>query len=137
MMMRGERLKRRTNMAERRGEKAGWTIGFLGGFAWVAVLSVVFLLKGKPSAGAIGLLLFSAAIVAVLYFAPWRHPRTSAWKLMLVPYFFLALSFAWGAWAYGGLAPLGLEWWNIVWFVPLLLPFFTGGNRKWSDGGNG
>lgn len=137
MVTRGERLKRRMDMADRIGEKAGWTIGFLGAFAWVAVLSIIFFFKGKPLAGAMGFFLFCASVSAVLHFAPWRHPGTCAWKLMLVPYFFLALSFAWGAWAYGGLEPLGLRWWNIVWFVPLLLPFFTGGKRKWSEGGNG
>ena len=124
-------------MAERRGEKAGWTFGFLGGFAWVAVLAIVFFFKGEPLAGTLGVLLFCAAVSAIIFFAPWRHPRTSAWKLMLAPYLLMALSFAWGAWAFGGPAPLGLKWWNIVWFVPLMLPFFTGGSRKWSDGGNG
>ena len=124
-------------MAERRGEKAGWTWGFLGSFAWVAVLSIVFFIKGRPIAGVLGVLLFCAAVSAIIFFSPWRHPHTSAWKLMLGPYFLLALSFAWGVWAFGGLDSMGLKWWNVAWFIPLLLPFFTGGSRKWSDGGIG
>ena len=96
-------------MAERRGEKAGWTFGFFGGFAWVAVLAIVFFFKERPLAGALGVLLFCAAVFAIIFFSPWRHPRTSAWKLMLAPFILMALSFAWGAWAFGGLAPPGTQ----------------------------
>jgi hypothetical protein len=126
---------RRLIMAERTGEKTGWIGGWLGGFIWVAVLSGVFFYQGKSLEGGIGLSVVVLAIFSILYFAPWRHAETHYWKLMLAPYFVFFLSVLWGIWAYGGVKNLGLSWWNLFSILPLLIPFGSGGFRKWTDGG--
>ena len=124
-------------MQTRSGEKIGWTAGFLGGFIWVAALAVLFIIKGKVFLGALGLAITAAAVAAVIFFSPWRHPSTSAWKLMLAPYLLFTVSIVWSIFACGGLEKLGLNWWNCLWLFPMLLPFWTGGSRKWTDGAFG
>ena len=117
----------------RYGEKIGWTAGWIGGFIWVAILSIVFLYQNKIGTGVLGMFLTAVAIVAIFSFAPWRHPSTPYWKLMLVPYGMFSLSIAWAIWSYGGLESVGLNWWNLLWLIPALSPFGMLSNRKWAE----
>lgn len=121
-------------MADRKGERAGWTWGFFGGFLWVAVLAGFLFFRGQAREGLTGALIFSSAMAAVVYFAPWRHPSASAWKLMLAPYALLAGSIFWAARIFGGPEKAELKWHSLLWSGLLLLPFLTGGKRKWKDG---
>jgi len=57
------------NIGNRRGEKIGWIAGWLGGFIWVAGLSLVFLYQQIWLQGLMGLLLFCAAIVSITFLA--------------------------------------------------------------------
>lgn len=116
----------------RRGEKIGWTIGWLGAFLWVAVVAVVFLFRKAPGKGAAGLLLFGAAVAVIHLSAPWRHPSRPYWKLTLFPYALLGLSIGWALWAFDGVRTLDLNWWNALWLVPALLPLGILSTRKWA-----
>jgi hypothetical protein len=118
-------------MKDRIGERIGWTAGWLGGFIWVVVLSVVYLFQGKSEQGLLGMTLTGIAVLSVLFFAPWRFSSTPYWKLMLAPYSVFFLSIAWAIWSYGGLGSTGLTWWNLLWLLPLLLPFGSLSKRKW------
>jgi hypothetical protein len=120
-------------MKERRGEKIGWTAGWIGGFIWIFVLSCVFLFQGKNGEGWSGIALSCIAVISVAYFAPWRFPSTPYWKLMLAPYCVFFLSVVWAVWAYGGLESSGLNWWNALWILPVLIPFGSLSKRKWID----
>lgn len=122
-------------MRNRTGEKVGWVGGWMGGFVWVCILSIVFCVQGKVAQGLLGLVLTAVAMVAIVFLAPWRFPLTPYWKLMLAPYGMLFASGAWAIWSFGGLGSAGLTWWNLFWLVPLLLPFGSLHNRKWTDGG--
>lgn len=124
-------------MAGRRGEKIGWTVGWLGGFGWVLVLSVVFLVQGKSGPPLAGLALTAAAVASIVFFSPWRFPTTPYWKLMFFPFLMFFLSAFWVIWAYGGLQAIGLRWWNLGWLLPPLLPVVSLGRRRWLDGGAG
>lgn len=117
----------------RYGEKIGWTAGWIGGFIWVAILSIVFLYQNKIGPGVLGMFLTVAAIVAIFSFVSWRHPSTSYWKLMLIPYGIFFLSIAWAIWSYGGLESVGFNWWNLLWLIPALSPFGMLSNRKWAE----
>jgi hypothetical protein len=117
----------------RKSEKMGWTLGWLGGFLWVAILSVVFLFQGNHLPGLTGLSLFCLSVVAVLTVTPWRYPTTPYGKLMLAPYGMFALSIIWVVWAYGGIQKTGLTWWNLLWLLPMLIPFGTISRKKWMD----
>lgn len=66
-------------MSIRRGEKIGWTAGWLGGFIWVAGLSLVFLYQQKLLQGIMCLLLFCVAFVSLIALAPWRYSRSGAY----------------------------------------------------------
>jgi len=55
-------------MTERRGEKIGCTAGWMGGFIWVEVFSVVFIVQGKLLHGCLGLVLACVAIGCILFF---------------------------------------------------------------------
>lgn len=80
-----------------------------------------------------GVFLTGAAVVAVLYFTPWRHPSTSYWKLMLAPYGLFFIAVAWAAWSFGGIEVIGFNWWNLLWLLPALSPFGLLSNRKWAE----
>lgn len=122
-------------MNDRRGEKIGWTAGWLGGFIWVLALAVVMVLQKKHAQGLLGLALAGAAAVAVVRITPWRFPKAPYWKLMLAPYGLFCLSVVWGVWAFGGLRGAGLTWWNLLWLAPLLLPIVGSGRRTWAGSG--
>jgi hypothetical protein len=49
---------------------AGWSVGWAGGFLWVGILAVVFLVQGNTLAGVSGLVLVAVAAAAIATFAP-------------------------------------------------------------------
>lgn len=120
-------------MKQRTGEKIGWSAGWGGAFLWVAILSVVFLVQHQTSQGIIGLILFAAAVCCIILCAPWRRPSTAYWKLMLPLYAILLGSAGWAVWAFGGPENAGFSWWMLLWLLPLLIPFGTGSQRRWTD----
>lgn len=122
-----------TTMSDRRGEKIGWTGGWLGGFIWVAVLSLIFLYQQKWLEGFMGLFLTCAAVIIIIVLAPWRHPSTPYGILMLGPYGVFFASALWAVWSYGGIRAMELDWWSLFWFLPLLIPIGTTWKRRWSD----
>lgn len=120
-------------MKDRMGEKIGWTAGWTGGFIWVLILSIVFLFQGKTEQGLLGIVLVLTSMFIIILFAPWRFSSTHYWKLMLAPYGMFFLSIVWAVWSYGGFGVIGLNWWNLLWLVPMLTPFGIVSKRKWSD----
>jgi len=120
-------------MGDRRQEKIGWFGGFLGGFVAVLIMSVVVFFRGKTLAGCVGLLLFGAAIGAAWYFAPWRHPRTRYWRLLVPFYLLLSAAVGWAVWAFGA-RETGLDHWgSLVPLVMVLLPLWWMGKQRWAD----
>jgi len=119
---------------ERASEKSGWILGWSGGFVWVVILAIVSLMKGDPLSAALGGLLVVAAAVAIVLCSPWRHPTQPYWKLMIPIYLLFFLSFVWLIWSARGPAHLGLNAWSLFLLLPLLLPFYLVGRRRWSDG---
>jgi hypothetical protein len=73
-------------MQPRNGEKIGWIGGWLGGFAWVAIMSVVQLAQGRTATSAVGLVIAAGALAGLFLMAPWRRPHTPYWRLMLPLY---------------------------------------------------
>ncbi len=110
-------------MKKRSGEKAGWVAGWAGGFVWVRILALLFLYRQNFAQGLAGVALTGIAAAAVLSCAPWRHPSTPYWKLMLAPYGLFLVAVAWAVWSFGGPEPLGFNWWNLLWLMPALSPF--------------
>ena len=121
-------------MKERKGEKLGWLGGWSGGFLWLCLLSIAWLVQGKIVNGVLGISLFSVAILLIVVLAPWKHPETKYWKLMVPIYAVLTVSVSLYIWLEGGLKMLGLSWWSIVWLMPLFIPFVTIGRRCWKNG---
>ncbi len=120
-------------MSDRRGEKIGWTYGWLGGFVWVGALAAVFLFQTRWMEGFAGFILLCAAISAIVLLAPWRHPSVPYGKLLIVPYGLFFASIVWAVWAFGGLKAAGMDWWSMLWLIPLLIPFGTLSKRRWND----
>jgi len=96
-------------------------------------VSLVFLFQGKSVQGFSGIALTGIAIASVVFFAPWRFSSTPYWKLMLAPYSLFFLSIVWVIWSYGGLGSAELTLWNLLWLLPLLIPFGSLSTRKWDD----
>jgi hypothetical protein len=119
---------------ERKSEKRGWILGWSGGFVWVVLLAAASLAKGDMVQALMGSALVGAAIIAILVFAPWRHPRHPYWLLMSPIYLLFFLSVGWLVWLSGGIAQLGLSGWSYFLLLPLLLPFYLVGKRRWIDG---
>lgn len=120
-------------MKKRLGEKAGWIAGWTGGFIWVLFLAGLFFYRRKFGQGAAGVALTGVAVAAVLYWAPWRHPSTPYWKLMLAPYGLFFIAVAWAAWSLGGIESLGFNWLNLLWLIPALSPFGFLSANKWGQ----
>ena len=118
---------------KRRGEKFGWIGGWLGGFLWLGLLSGVWLFQNKISNGMIGMAVFVVAIIVIITAAPWKHPNTKYWKLMLPIYLLLFCSIALSIYLYGGIESIGLKWTAFFLVIPCLIPFVTTGNRTWNS----
>lgn len=118
----------------RRGEKLGWTLGWTGGFLWVAVLAAVAAANGDGTNAAIGALISAVAIAAIVGLAPWRHPRRPHWQLLVPIYLLFAAAILWAVRASGGAAQAGFRGSSLLVFLPILLPFFVAGRRRWIDG---
>jgi len=72
-----------------------------------------------------GLAVFIVAIIVISMTAPWTHPDTKYWKLMLPIYSLLFCSIALSIYLYGGLEIIGLKWTSIFWVIPGLIPLVT------------
>jgi hypothetical protein len=120
-------------VSERKGEKIGWIGGWCGGFLWVVILSVVFLIQGKGWEGLSGVLICLIAGLSIYQSLPWRHPDRPYWRLFILPYGLFLLSIVWAVWAFGGIQETGFNIWNLLWLIPAFLPFGTMGRRKWND----
>ena len=122
-------------MSSRKQEQIGWVCGWLGGFVWVFIQSIVFLVQGRVIQAGIGLLVFCAALAAILLLSPWRHPQTRYRTLMVPIYLLVFAAVAWGAWSLGGLRQIGIHsWWSTLTLLPALLPLWITGGRRWRDG---
>jgi len=117
----------------RKGERIGWIGGWLGGFIWVGLLSAVWIFQNRSSNGILGIALFIIAIILIIALAPWRHPNTKYWKLMLPIYLLFLISIAVVIYLYAGLRNGGLSWISFSWLIPSLIPFVIIGNRKWNS----
>jgi len=119
---------------ERRGEKVGWICGWLGSYLWVLVLAVLFFFQGKGREGIVGLTLAGLGGFYIFSCAPWRHPVTPYWRLMIRLYLVLLTAVAWAVWSFGGWKGSGLNWWSFFLLLPVFAPLLTIGRRTWSDG---
>jgi drug/metabolite transporter (DMT)-like permease len=118
----------------RKSEKRGWSLGWFGGFIWVVIISIAYLVKGDLPAALIGFVLAVIAVAVILLLPPWRYPTVSYWKLMLPIYLLFFLSVVWLIWISGGVSEAGLSVWSLFLLLPILSPMFLMGRRQWSDG---
>jgi phosphatidylserine synthase len=119
-------------MMRRRGEKIGWIGGWLGGFVWLLLLSVIWLFQNRMGDGIIGIVLFTIAIITILVITPWRYPDTRYWKLMLPIYVLFFLAIVLSIYRYGGFENTGLQWTAFFWVIPCFVPVITIGRRTWN-----
>ncbi len=124
-------------MTERKGERIGWIGGWFGSFLWIPILSLVWLARGRVLAGLLGLSLFVLAAIVILLYVPWRYPQTRYWKLMLPLFIIMAGAVAVFIVSAGGLKGAGLDWFFLLWFLPLLMPVVTLGRRCWKEDESG
>jgi hypothetical protein len=81
----------------------------------------------------IGLAVFIVAIMVISMTAPWKHPNTKYWKLMLPVYSLFFCSIVLSIYLYGGLETIGLKWTSIFLVISGLIPLLTAGNRTWNS----
>ncbi|MCX8027256.1 MAG: hypothetical protein N3A62_05310 [Thermodesulfovibrionales bacterium] len=117
----------------RKGEKLGWSVGWIGGYSWVVIMSIIFIYQGKIVEGLLGLVQFILWIGCVVYFAPWRHPNTMYLYLMLPLYVLFFISAGWLIWAFGGVSDFkGINLLEYFWFLPILIPIPILYKKKWN-----
>lgn len=122
-------------MSGRKQQKLGWIVGWSGGFIWVVILSIVFIARGQLISAGVGFLLAGGAISVIVLTSPWRNPQTTYRKLMVPIYLVLFISLVWAMWAWGGPEKMGFtSWWSLSVLIPVLIPLWTVGNRRWEDG---
>jgi hypothetical protein len=121
-------------MHECKQQKLGWIGGWLGGFFWVLILSVILAIRGETLPAVIGLLIGATAFAAVAFFAPWRHPRTTYRRLLAPIYVLFLCAVGWGIWSFGGPRQIGLNsWWSLLLLLPIMMPMWIVGNRRWEN----
>jgi hypothetical protein len=121
---------------DRRQEKLGWVLGWLGGFIWVWILSAMLFIQGKTQHAGVGLLIAVAASSAILIFSPWHYPHTSYRRLMVPLYVLFLAAVGWGVWSFGGLRQMGIHsWWSALLLLPIVMPLWSVGNRRWERRG--
>lgn len=127
--------KSEVSMSDRKQQKLGWIVGWSGGFIWVLILSIVLAARGQFFDAGAGFLLAGIAISVIAFAAPWRNPQTP-YRLLMVPiYFVLLMSLIWAVRAWGGPQEMGFSsWWSLLVLIPVLIPLWTVGNRRWENG---
>jgi hypothetical protein len=123
-------------MNDRRGEKLGWTVGMLGGTAWMFILAPCAFFAGEWRIGGFALAAGFCVVGLVIHLAPWKHPSTRLWKLFLPPVGVMILTASVLAiWVRHGLPPSEWAPGLLVGLLALLLPGI--GWRRWEDGNAG
>ena len=117
----------------RKGEKIGWIGGWHGGFIWLGLLAIVWLFQNKTYDGVIGITIFIVASITIVMTAPWKHPNTRYWKLMLPIYFLLLVSVIFSIYVYGGFENSGLNWASLGGIASVFVPLFAIGSRRWNN----
>jgi hypothetical protein len=129
-------LKRPISSRSRNGEKWGWWGGWTGSFLWILILSIVWLFQGRTLPRLAGVVLFLVALALIVYFAPWRHPSTKYWKLMLPLFLCLAAGVVLAVKAF--IVPPGEHygpWYSWLWLSVMFLPVFQMANKTWDPQG--
>jgi hypothetical protein len=75
-------------------------------------------------------------MASIVLLAPWRYPTVTYRKLIAPIYAVVALSLVWAVWASGGMAALGLRWSQAPLLLPVFMPLWTMGGRRWQDFGD-
>jgi len=119
-------------MNDRRGEKLGWTLGLLGGTAWMFIFAALAFFAGDWPIGALVLGVGLCVVGMVIKLAPWKHPATPFWKLFLPPVAVIILT-AGILMEWAGHKLSALEWAPAL-LVGVFLFLLTGiGSRRWQD----
>lgn len=102
----------------------------------MVILAFVVWVQGKTLHAAVGLGIAAAALAAIVALAPWRYPHVGYRRLMMPIYVLFFGAVAWGVWALGGPREMGITgWWSAFLLLPLTLPLWVVGARRWQDGG--
>jgi hypothetical protein len=98
------------------------------------ILGGLWIVQGRLLPGASALAL--AALGGLVIFArrPWRHPNTPLRRLMVPIYVVFLLAVGVSLALLGGVDGLGLGPWSVFLLLPILLPLWTVGSRRWCDG---
>ncbi len=102
---------------------------------WVVILAIVAWVQGKTLHAAVGLAIAAAAVASIVALAPWRYPHAS-YRLLMIPIYVLFVgAVAWGIWALGSARQMGITgWWSAFLLLPLTLPLWVVGPKRWQDG---
>lgn len=104
---------------------------------WVTILAIVAAFEGRTLAAFSGLIICASATFLILLLAPWRHPGRGYRILMAPIYALLAVAIAWGVSTVEDPGGMGIQGLWFVWLLlPLTLPLWVVGNRRWDDGDN-
>jgi hypothetical protein len=116
------------------GEKIGWVGGWLGAFSWLLVMSIILLARDNYNFGIAGLVLFIVAVFLINIMSPWRQPEVKYWVLITPLYVILIIAMIMMITAYEGWFRAGrFNSLYFTWMLPLLIPYFTMGQKKWNN----
>lgn len=118
----------------RKGEKIGWLGGWLGGTIWIMVLPVLLYSRGELLSAVIALVLFCIAMILVPVMAPWRHPQTPYYLLLLPLYAVYLGTLILAIVSLDLFREEHIRPWYFLWILPCFSPLFIMGHRRWTDG---
>ena len=119
----------------RKGEKIGWTVGWIGGFIWILVFAFILFFQGSVIYGVIAFVLFSLATISIIKLSPWKHPDAKYWKLMVPIYSIFLISIIFIIYVLNGFDDLSKIQYGL-WIFPCLSPIFILRNKKWDNDKN-
>jgi hypothetical protein len=121
-------------MNTRRGERIGWIGGWCGGFVWLVLLGILWIVQGRLVPGAAALGMAALGVFVILDRRPWCHPNIPMWRLMIPIYVVFLASLVVFVRFGGGFERMGLSPWSAFLLLPVLSPLWTAGQRRWRDG---
>ncbi len=115
----------------RSGEKIGWVGGWFGSMLFLPILGIVFMSQHQITPGAILMGAFVVLFPMVFMLAPWHHPATRYWKLML-PFYVVFIAAGVGAALTANISDR-LSLWQLFTLSVFILPFFSIGAKTWNE----
>lgn len=104
----------------------------MGAFLWVLLLGLIEMNRHEYFSGVVLLVLWAVSVFLIFKYAPWRSPSVRYWQLMMPLYGLLIILVLILYVFIVGIGDAGRYSYYLLAALPLLLPLFIMGARRWA-----